>query len=70
MNDNKMNKRKALSEDELLKVSGGHGMCPMPPCKDVKKQKNCENRGDECEWDTVTSTCMAKEISVSKKMAT
>ena len=63
-------KKKALTEEELLKVSGGHGSAPDMPCSTFKKQKNCEGWDGTCMWDEATSTCKDKSDVAGKQMAT
>ena len=57
MKENQSSKKKALSEDELLDVTGGDTMGmrlpnfgPMP-CKKSKDEKGC-NKKEHCKWNT------------------
>lgn len=65
MKENQSSKKKALSEDELLDVTGGDimGMSlpnfgPMP-CKKSKDEKAC-NKIERCKWNTTISSCEEK----------
>lgn len=70
MKDERNNRKKSLSDEELLKVSGGHGQLPDLPCSTFKKQKNCEGWDGTCVWDEATSTCKDKPATAGKQMAT
>lgn len=51
------NKKKVLSEDELLEVTGGNGDFGITiTCKNKKNQEACENFG--CEWNKETKKCI------------
>ena len=47
-------KKKALSEDELLKVSGGMKPLVAPTtdnaCPDIKEKDECKKHEDGCVW--------------------
>ena len=65
MKENQSSKKKALSEDELLDVTGGDIMGislpnfgPMP-CKHSKDEKGC-NKMEHCKWNTTISSCEEK----------
>ena len=65
MKKNQSSKKKALSEDELLDVTGGDIMGsrlpnfgPMP-CKQSKDEKAC-NKIERCKWNTTISSCEEK----------
>lgn len=50
------NKKKVLSEDELLEVTGGNGDFITITCKKKKNQEACEEFG--CEWNKETEKCI------------
>ena len=68
MKDEQNNRKKSLSDEELLKVSGGHGQLPDLPCSTFKKQKNCEGWDGTCVWDEATSTCKDKPATAGKHL--
>ena len=47
-------KKKALSEDELLKVSGGmRALLPYNgECPNIKEKDECKKHEDGCLWDS------------------
>lgn len=63
MKENHSNKKKLLSEDELLEVTGGNGEFYITiTCKNKKNQEACEEFG--CEWNKETEKCIGdKEIT-------
>lgn len=75
MKEELSNKKKSLTEDELLEVTGGDAMgMRMPdfgpvPCSRSKKEKGCK-KNEHCEWNAVSSTCQEKSTSANKQMAT
>ena len=60
MKENQSNKKKNLSEDELLDMSGGNSSSrsPLPQkrCSIYKNKKDCE-RSSNCQWDEQRKTC-------------
>ena len=75
MKENQSSKKKALSEDELLNVTGGDMMgMRLPdfgpvPCSRSKKEKSCK-KNEHCEWNTASSSCQEKPEATGKQMAT
>ena len=51
------NKITALSDDELMEVSGGSIIFdPDAPCKGKKTKDSCSKKAN-CKWDSSTSKC-------------
>lgn len=74
MKENQSSKKKALSEDELLDVTGGDLMMRLPdfgprPCNKSKDEKGC-NKKEHCKWNTTISSCEEKPDYTGKQMAT
>ena len=63
MKENHSNKKKLLSEDELMKVTGGDdlGGGDIQPCHERKKEKDCTSFDfDKCKWDETSGKCVEK----------
>lgn len=62
MKENHSNKKKLLSEDELLKVTGGDDLGgDIQPCHERKKEKDCTSFDfDKCKWDETSGKCVEK----------
>ena len=53
------NKIIALSDDELMEVTGGLVQLINPSSCSNNSKKNCQNDGKcECEWDTNSNSCV------------
>ena len=51
------NKITALSDDELMEVSGGFLVCdPNGPCSGKKTKDSCSQKAN-CKWNSSTSKC-------------
>ena len=53
------NKIIALSDDELMEVTGGLVQLINPSSCSNNSKKNCQNDGKcECKWDTNSNSCV------------
>ena len=69
MEENQSNKKKLLSEEELLKVTRGDDLGSGAPltesdvqaCHERKKKKQCTFMDfDKCKWDGTSGKCVEK----------
>ena len=54
------NKITALSDDELMEVTGGLVQLINPSsceCSDAKNKKSCKETDEKCKWNTAKSLC-------------